>query len=223
MMRFSCPRSTRSLCWRLLPLLLLLLLSLPTSADQPLTGRIVYRHCIVCHGLHGEGSADGESPRLAGMAQDYIERQLHTFKNENRINKPMLPIFQHAQFDDNAIRLVSEYLAELNTPRLNLWPYRPNPAARAAFDDHEAYIEAGRSLYRTDCAQCHGDDGTGNESHAAPPLVQQYPRYLLKQINDFTTGEREHEHSDRCIPPDDATADSLMHYLIELGHRASLP
>ena len=47
--------------------------------------------CAGCHGEFGEGSIDGEYPRLAGLDEEYLASQIRHFKSRERLNIPMLP------------------------------------------------------------------------------------------------------------------------------------
>lgn len=74
---------------------------------------------------------------------------------------------------------------------------------------------AGANLYAEQCAGCHDESGTGSDR--APPLVQQYPAYLRKQIADFATGRRSHPEAAACGAPSPAETEALLHHLVELG------
>jgi cytochrome c553 len=206
---------------RLSPLLLPLLLlfsALPAAGEGQVSGADIYAYCVDCHGKRAEGGKDGVYPRLAGLPQAYIDRQLHAFKSQTRVNKPMIPIFKHNRFDEEIIDLVSAHLAGLAPPVLRLWPYEPNRDALAAFDDKASYAAAGAETYTAACAECHGPSGEGiDEPDGAPPLVGQYPAYLTKQIGDFARGERVHRHSQRCAELTPAVADAVVNHLVELG------
>jgi cytochrome c553 len=58
-------------------------------------GEEINETCAGCHGEYGQGSIDGEYPRLAGLTAGYIARQLRNFKQRKRINIPMLPYCLH--------------------------------------------------------------------------------------------------------------------------------
>lgn len=201
---------------------LLALLALPaaaadTDAEPEAGGERIYAYCVACHGKRGEGGADGRYPRIAGLPQPYIDRQLHGFRDQTRINKPMVPIFKHHRFDDAVIATVAGHIAAMSPPALSLWPYAPSPDALAAFADRAAYAAAGADTYDSACAECHGADAAGSTEHGTPPLVGQYPAYLIKQIGDFARGERKHAASAQCGGIEPATADAVVSHIVELG------
>jgi cytochrome c553 len=189
--------------------------AMPSGAD-------IYVYCVDCHGKRGEGGKDGTYPRIAGLPQAYLDRQLHAFKSQTRVNKPMVPIFKHNRFDAEIIDLVAGHVAGLSPPTLNLWPYTPDPEALAAYPDKSAYVAAGEETYAESCAGCHGVAGEGasggaGKGQGGPPLVNQYPAYLIKQIGDFARGGRTHAQSERCADLTPAGADAVVNHLVELG------
>jgi cytochrome c553 len=158
-------------------------------------GQSLYKHCANCHGSQGEGGEMGKYPRIAGLPKRYVERQLHDFKVKKRINKPMLPIFKDWRFNADAIESVAAYVSGLTANDLSIATFEPTAAALAEFESRQEFDEVGEEIFRSNCAQCHGDDGQGRADKEAPPLVRQYPAYLAKQIDDFAAGRREHEHA----------------------------
>jgi cytochrome c553 len=184
---------------------------------QQITGEQIYAYCVDCHGKRGEGGDGGTYPRIAGLPQPYLDRQLHAFKHQTRVNKPMVPIFKHHRFDAEVIDLVAAHVAGLSPPALNLWPYEPAAEALATFADRAAYAAAGSTTYADACAECHGADGAGSAAHDTPPLIGQYPAYLKKQIGDFASGQRTHAASARCGGIDPAQADAVIGHIVELG------
>ncbi len=198
------------------PLSLSLLLPAAQAQDGSTpSGADIYAYCVDCHGKRGEGGKDGTYPRIGGLPRDYLDRQLHAFKSQTRINKPMVPIFKHYRFDAEIIDRVAGHVAGLSPPAPNLWPYAPNPDALAAYPDRAAYVAAGEQTYAGSCARCHGEDGGGTE--AGPPLVAQYPAYLIKQIGDFARSGRTHAQSERCADLTPAAADAVVNHLVELS------
>jgi cytochrome c553 len=186
------------------------------DAAEP-TGEQIYAYCVDCHGKRGEGGDSGKFPRIAGLPQPYIDRQLHAFKAQTRINKPMVPIFKHHRFDADIIDLVAGHVAGFTPPALSLWPYDPAPEALAAFEDKAAFAAAGAETYADSCAACHGSDATGGADGQAPPLVNQYPAYLKKQIGDFARGQRELPPDARCGEVTPAVAEAVIGHVVELG------
>lgn len=187
-----------------------------SGSEADITGDAIYRYCKSCHGEKGAGGEGGKYPRIAGLPADYIDKQLHDFKSQRRENKPMIPIFKHNRFDETVIDVVAEHIAEMPEPGLALWPYQPSKAAIAAYESKQALAAAGAERYQANCATCHGQDGSGLPD-AGPPLIDQYPAYLSKQISDFAAGRRDHAAADQCGAPDAAQSEALIDHLVELG------
>ena len=201
-------------------LLTLLWLSTGAMAGSQATGPGVFKYCVGCHGERAMGGDDGKYPRLAGLPQGYIERQLKAFKDRVRINKPMIPIFNNYRFDDEVIAIVARYIAEMSPRPLSLWPYEVPADALTAYPSRQAFAEAGGRAYRDGCAECHGEDGQGLTAEAIPPLVNQYPRYLAKQMDDFAAGTRQHEEANQCGNLEGPERQAVLSYLVELGRDA---
>ena len=53
-------------------------------------------------------------------------------------------------------------------------------------------VEEGKSIFRSDCKNCHNRDGYGKPSKEAPPLAGQHPEYLFTTMRNFSQGTRIH-------------------------------
>lgn len=193
--------------------------ALPALSSQAaeITGKDLYKYCKSCHGERGQGGENGKYPRVAGLPQPYLERQLHNFKARKRMNKPMIPIFEDYRFDGELIERVAAYLSGMPEPSLNLWPYRPSKEALAEFDSRDEFDALGEEIFQRDCADCHGKDARGRPDKETPPLVNQYPAYLKKQIEDFVAGNRIHEHSTKMFGElYSEEREAVFQYLVEL-------
>ena len=168
-------------------------------------GEEINETCAGCHGEYGQGSIDGEYPRLAGLTAEYLAMQLRNFKERKRVNIPMLPYTNDRELPEDDLVSVAAYLASIRLAT------KLPPINEAEFDALErlqaskkvvniaAYsgdVEAGRTFYKKECATCHGQDGYGNDSKGVPQLAGQYSLYLLKQVENFRTGERFHDDPD---------------------------
>ncbi len=162
--------------------------------------------CAGCHGEYGQGTPDGEYPRLAGQDPVYLARQIEAFKSRKRINIPMIPYANDRELPPEDVRTITAYLASINLPR-HLKPLKPGEK----FDAFERLEESKRVLniphypgdpkkgerfYHRECASCHGEKGEGNWKKHAPMLTGQHPKYLLRQIDKIRKGERFHDSVD---------------------------
>ena len=158
--------------------------------------------CAGCHGEFGEGSIDGEYPRLAGLDEDYLASQIRHFKTRKRLNIPMLPYATERELPEEDVRLIAAYLSRIDLPT------KLPPIVEEEFDAlarleasgrvvniarYPGNVEKGRRFYQKECAGCHGDQGQGDDGRKIPQLTGQYSIYLGRQINNFRKGERLHD------------------------------
>jgi cytochrome c553 len=168
-------------------------------------GEEINETCAGCHGEYGQGTIDGEYPRLAGLTAEYIARQLRNFKQRKRINIPMLPYTNDRELPEEDLVSIAAYLASIQLPT------KLPPINEAEFDAlkrlqaskkvvniavYPGDAEAGRKFYKKECASCHGKDGYGDDNKHIPQLAGQYSRYLLKQVENIRVAERFHDDPD---------------------------
>lgn len=142
-------------------------------------GQTVKAVCAACHGADGN-STEPTVPKLAGLDQEYLMRQLKAFASGKRRDETMTGIV--AGIDPNEFSALAAYYGTMMRA-----PGRVADAQLAAL---------GRTLYEdgnTDsgvpaCAGCHQPDGKGNARF--PHLAGQHQAYVLKQLADYKSGRR---------------------------------
>lgn len=135
--------------------------------------------CAACHGSDGN-SSDPQYPKLAGMDQEYLLRQLKAFASGKRRDETMVGILAGIEAKDYAA--LAAYFSK-QTPA----PGKVRDARLAAL---------GKTLYEDGntesgvpaCAGCHQSDGKGNARF--PRLAGQHQAYTLKQLADYKSGRR---------------------------------
>ena len=144
------------------------------------------RYCTSCHGADGRGNEGVRAPRLAGMEDWYLKRQLEYFRAGIRGTHPediegvaMRPMA--AKLSDDSIADIIEWVGG--------WTYRPAETTVAGD------ARAGQQLYRA-CVACHGDEAQGNEALGAPALAGQNDWYLVTQLKNFMAGYRGNHEDD---------------------------
>jgi len=138
--------------------------------------------CASCHGAKGEGAPAQGAPRLAHLAQGYLERQLAAFAAGGRASTVMEPIARQLTPGQRAV--ISGHYASLPA----IWAAGTFGAMRLVRG--KALAERGDwSVQSPPCASCHGPRGTGVGS-LTPPLVGQSQDYLLEQLMLFRNGQR---------------------------------
>jgi cytochrome c oxidase subunit 2 len=82
-------------------------------------GRALYFTCSTCHGAEGQGRWGTNAPRLAGMSDWYLERQLRNFKSGRRGSHPddlygdQMNTVANVLVGENAIKDVIAYIDTL--------------------------------------------------------------------------------------------------------------
>lgn len=142
--------------------------------------------CATCHGQDGGGT--GSFPRLAGLDQAYLEKQLQDFTGDARANPVMAPIAKALSPADRAS--IAGYYASMKIPAALLKPGQPSTAdgsigARLA-------LEGKWSKEVPACLQCHGRQGEGVGEHF-PALAGQSAGYMALQLKAFKDGTRKND------------------------------
>lgn len=145
--------------------------------------------CSTCHGALGEGSGPAGFPRIAGLPEYYLARQLRSYADGSRNNDVMSPIAQ--KLESRQVEALAAYYAARSAP----------PATQAA-KTSAALMEHGRVLAMVGdadrrlqaCVNCHGPGGTG-EPPAFPYLAGQHREYLAAALLQWKEGKRDTDSS----------------------------
>lgn len=144
------------------------------------SGRGSVWSCASCHGDQGEGA--GITPRLAGLSEGYLAKQLRDFASGERLNESMHYVARELQQQD--ITELAAYYAGMPVPELNL------PPSDADLIRGQRLFEKGDwKLDVPACISCHGSEGQGVGA-AFPPLAAQQPEYLFSQLAAWKGGHR---------------------------------
>ena len=87
-------------------------------------GKATFVLCASCHGADGQGNSTLQAPRLAGMSDWYLQRQLESFRAGQRgYSAPDSPASRMRSMatslpDDAAVRNVVAYIATLPSQKL---------------------------------------------------------------------------------------------------------
>lgn len=139
--------------------------------------------CMACHGADGGGTAAAGFPRLAGLNDAYIARQLKDFRSGKRSNPLMQPIAK--ALSDTEVQLVAAYYAALPVPAAT-----PEGGDPALLRKGEAIATKGDWNHEIPaCFQCHGPDGKGIEP-SFPAIAGQSAAYISSQISAWKSGTR---------------------------------
>ncbi len=145
-------------------------------------GKAAYAICATCHAADGAGNTAMNSPRISGLSESYLARQLRYYRDGVRGADPkdafgmqMAPMAKTLA-DDAALANVSAYIATLQSD--------PAPASLK-----DADVADGKNRYAV-CATCHGAKGEGNDALNAPALAGQHDWYVARQVMSFKNGLR---------------------------------
>ena len=67
--------------------------------------------CQACHGTDGNGTGDGQYPRIAGQYADYLSKSLHDYRDGKRVNAIMAG-FASTLSDQDILDLAAFYAAQ---------------------------------------------------------------------------------------------------------------
>ncbi len=183
------------------------------AGEGPGRAQVVFAdNCAPCHGEAGQGKYEVRAPRIAGLPEWYVERQLHKFRDgvrgahasdiEGLRMRPMSRTIEREEF-----QAMAAYVASM-----------PAPPADAEGNNVAATGDAGtgKNYYAT-CAACHGQNGMGNEALNAPPIAQLDAWYIDTQLHKYRTGIRGAHPRDvegaqmapmaKALPSDEALTD----------------
>lgn len=161
---------------------LLVLASAPLWSADMANGQQINKSCALCHGAHGQGASGRLSPRIAGLPREYIVKAMKDYVSGTRVYPLMVRTSQLDKFSERDFEDIAAYLSSLDLSsdgRFNIQPTVGDP-------------DKGYQIYRSDCRNCHNNDGYGKPSKEAPPLAGQHPEYLYTTMRGFKEGHRIH-------------------------------
>ena len=186
-------------------------------AGDVAAGKQLYATCAACHGVQAEGNPALHAPKLSGLGDWYLQRQLKNYKlgargahDKDVFGKMMAPMAATLS-DDTAIDNVSAYIQTLSD--------------RSAPATVKGNANNGQRLYVTTCGTCHGPNGRGVQSMNAPALKGMSDWYLVTQLKNFKHGIRGAHPQDMYgsqmvlmaeILPDERAINDLVAYINSL-------
>ena len=139
--------------------------------------------CAACHGAQGEGNRQLNAPKLTGLEDWYLQRQLKYFKQGARGTHERGRVRQNDGADGGDAGRRCRHRQRQRLYRDACRPYPPRP--RSA--EMQTMVER---LYVSTCGACHGADGRGVQSTNAPRLKGMNDWYLVTQLKNFSRGVR---------------------------------
>uniref|UniRef100_UPI003C7B0DAE c-type cytochrome n=1 Tax=Pseudomonas veronii TaxID=76761 RepID=UPI003C7B0DAE len=197
---------------------------LATGANAESLGQKIYTQggespvavaCATCHSTNGMGNNSAGFPRLAGLPQGYLAKQLEDFRSGKRASAVMQPIALALKNTES--EAVAHYLNALavDAPRVDF-----NPTGNIGSAAEKLVKQGDWSRSIPSCVACHGVSNTG-VGESFPPLVGQPSAYIATQLNAWRSGTRKNDpnelmsHIARSLS--DTEVQDLSVYLASLG------
>ena len=140
--------------------------------------------CVACHGEDGN-SAQADFPKLAGQSKEYITKQLNNYISGKRKNDFMTPVVSALKPADIEV-LASYFSAQKPTPGSVL-------DKELAAEGEKIYMNGIEASDVAVCAGCHQANADGIGIY--PRLAGQHAGYLLQQLKNFSSGDRNNDVS----------------------------
>jgi cytochrome c oxidase subunit 2 len=151
------------------------------AAGNAQAGKNAFAPCVACHGQNGEGNLAMNAPKLSGMDEWYLRKQLSNYKAMKRGADPSDVLGAQMRgmaatlADAAAINNVVAYIGTLDDVQSE---------ATISGD-----ISHGEDLYQT-CVNCHGAKGQGIWAMNAPRIAGMSDWYTANQLRNFRDGLR---------------------------------
>ncbi|BFM04864.1 c-type cytochrome [Halioxenophilus aromaticivorans] len=161
------------------------------AAGDAAAGKDKAATCAACHGADGN-SMMPTFPKLAGLGEKYIYKQLKDVKSGARVIMEMTGILD--PLSDQDMEDIAAYYAAQTMQLSGAKDLQLLTNAGVEVDG----LELGAKVYRGGnketgvpaCMGCHSPTGQGNSPAGYPRLSGQYPEYIEKQLRAFRAGER---------------------------------
>jgi cytochrome c553 len=152
-------------------------------------GKQLSASCAACHGADGNSVAP-TFPKLAGLGERYIVKQLSDFKSGARNNPIMLGM---------AAGLNEEQMADLGA----YFSAQKTTNGAVAKDK----VELGARIFKAGnaatgvpaCLACHGPAGAGVAAAGFPRLAGQHADYIKTQLNAFQDDVRTNDGDNKMM------------------------
>ena len=136
--------------------------------------------CGACHGQDGN-SATGAFPKLAGLGEKYLSKQMRNINSGARPVAEMTGML--STLSDQDIADIAAY-------------YNSQTRQLSGAEKNSKQLTLGEKIYRGGnletgvpaCTGCHSPSGNGNSPAGYPALGGQHAQYTAKQLRAFRTG-----------------------------------
>ena len=151
------------------------------GAGDPQAGE---QNAAVCAGCHGQGGAKpvmGVYPKLSGLGEKYLYRQLVAIKSKERNIPEMTGILDNMSDQD-----LQDLAAYFDSQEMVVSQADPDLVDQGSASYRGGNMATGVPA----CAGCHNPQGNGNAPAGYPALGGQNAEYLIKQLKAYRDGDR---------------------------------
>jgi len=161
------------------------------AAGDAARGEKLTGTCAACHGADGNSPAPN-FPKIAGLGEKYITKQLADIKTKVRVVPEMTGLLDNSSAQDLADMAAFFAGKPLQLAGAKKLEVQVNSGSKTdALELGERVYRAGNAATKTPaCSGCHSPKGLGNDPAAFPRLSGQYAQYIEKQLRDFRAGNR---------------------------------
>jgi cytochrome c553 len=203
-------KSKQALVARGLSALLVLALAWAAPAQAEDAKTIATTVCSACHGEDGN-SLVPMFPKIAGLQEEYIVKQLRDFQSGRRKSDVMAPVVAALKPEDF----------------LPLASYFSGQKMKAGESDNKKLSDLGKLVFFDGnedtglpaCVGCHQVQGTGHTIY--PRVGGQHVTYVTQQLKNFAAGDRSNDVSRfmRVVAKrmTDEEVDAVAAYITTLG------
>lgn len=147
--------------------------------------------CAACHGADGNSLAPN-FPKLAGLGEKYLTKQLHDIKDGTRPVLEMTGLLDSMSDQDMAD--IAAFFNSKSTQLSGSNELTVQVGSGIKVDG----LKLGEKVYRSGnsdvgtpaCTGCHSPTGLGNDPAGYPRISGQHAAYIEKQLRDFRAGNR---------------------------------
>ena len=170
------------------------------AAGDASAGQAKAALCVACHGADGNSPAP-TFPKIAGLGEKYLLKQMHDIKSGDRSVPEMTGMLDN--MSDQDMEDIAAYFASQNIQISGSEAF----SVMLNNGDNVDGLELGRKIYRAGnaasgvpaCMGCHSPTGQGNAPAGYPRLSGQYAEYVEKQLKAFRTGTRANDGDARTM------------------------
>ena len=161
------------------------------AAGDAASGESKVAMCAACHGSDGN-SAASTFPKLAGLGEKYLLKQLQDIKSGERQVMEMTGLLNGMSDQD-----LADIAAFYNSKSMQL-SGAVEGKVKVNSGLEVGALELGQTVYRAGnpdvgtpaCTGCHSPRGLGNDPAGYPRLSGQHAVYIEKQLKAFRAGMR---------------------------------